>query len=329
MSGNQQAIYAPTLDVGGSASAIPKRWSKDRSQFLRVLEKCIACTAIDVNDRVLVVGGTQEDAWTLRRCGFSRITLSNIHGALNGPNDPDALPVIAVDAEDIRLPDDSYEVIFFHEVIHHCRSPHRALCEMLRVARRQVLMMEPNDSFLMRLICRLRFSFPFEIFAVVNNDFVRGGVRNSAVPNFIFRWNAHEVRQLVSAFLPEYKLNTYADPYWDFNVNEKNLADRKQTKIGLITGVIGAGNFLRILHGIQRTLNKIPFLRRQGNKFFCCVQKNSELQPWLKLDSDGTVIFDRSYQRKQEAEDSRQDRDERVRGQMDHESVVQQRGRLP
>jgi SAM-dependent methyltransferase len=307
MTGDQAAVYESTVDIGNPGHALPKRSKKDRSQFLSVLQRCIEKTGIDVNENVLIIGGTQEDADSLSFCGFHHITLSNIHGVRHDPN---SLPVIAVDAEDIKLPDNSYDVIFFHEVIHHCRSPHRALCEMLRVAKRRVLMMEPNDSAFMRLLCSLRFSFPYEIFAVVNNDYERGGVRNSQIPNFIFRWNAWAVLQLTSAFMAEYKPQIYADPYWDFNANEKSLADRKQTKIGLITGIIGARNFLRILHGMQWVLNRVPMLRNEGNKFFCSIEKSSKLQPWLKLDSGGTAIFDRSYQGRQQAVGSESDSDQ-------------------
>jgi SAM-dependent methyltransferase len=242
----------------------------------------------------------QEDAEVLRRCGFRRITLSNINGVSDDAEAPNDLPVLAVDAEDICLPDNSYDVIFVHEVIHHCRSPHRALCEMLRVAKHHVLMMEPNDSAFMRLLCRLRLSFPFEVTAVVDNDYVRGGVRNSQIPNFIFRWNGREVYKLVSSLLAEHTFHLYADPYWDFNADEKDLAYRKQTKIGLITGLIGAKNFIRLLRCAQRVLNRAPILRRQGNKFFCCIQKSAELRPWLELERDGEIVFDRRFQRKQE-----------------------------
>jgi SAM-dependent methyltransferase len=264
-----------------------------------VLRKCIEEARIDANSSILVVGGTQEDAEALSRCGLHRITLSNISGVAGNPNEPGKLPIVAVDAEDARLPDNSYDLVFIHEVIHHCRVPHRALCELLRVARHHVLMMEPNDSAFMRLLGRLRFSFPFELAAVVDNDYVRGGVRNSQIPNYIYRWNKHEVDKLASSFLAEYTFHLLAYPYWDFNVDEKELAYRKQTRISQITRVIGATNFLRILRGFQRVVNHVPPLRCQGNKFFCCIQKTAELRPWLSYQGDGQIAFDRRFQSKQ------------------------------
>jgi SAM-dependent methyltransferase len=283
------------LDVQGGSTAAPRLphpSRKDRSQFQAVLTKCIERYRIGTDATVLVIGGMQEDADLLRRCGFKRMTLSNIEGVGDGD-----LPVLALDAENIRLPDDAYDMVVAHEVLHHCRSPHRALCEMLRVARRNVIMMDPNDSAFMRALCRLRFSFPFEIAAVVDNDYVCGGVRNSPIPNFIYRWNAHEIQKVASSFLAECEFHLYADPYWDFNVEARDLAERQQTRIGMITSLIGPRNFIKALRFAQTILNQLPILRRQGNKFFCCIQKNAGLRPWLVMDADGQIVFNQSFQK--------------------------------
>lgn len=280
--------------TGPALSAVlPKRTGKDRSQFLRVFRKHVERLGIDLNASVLVIGGMPEDAEVLRQCGFNRIALSNIEGLAHG-----AETIQALDAEDIRLSDDAYDIVLVHEVIHHCRCPHLALCEMLRVAKDYVVMMEPNDSFFMRGLGRMGFSFPFEIFAVVDNDYVCGGVRNSQIPNFIYRWNAHDVYRTASSFLAERKFVVHAHPYWDFNANERDLDYRKQTRIGLITGAIGARNFILLLHFAQAILNRVPIFSRQGNKFFCCVEKREQLQPWLVRDGAGNIVFDRSFQEK-------------------------------
>ena len=286
--------------VGGESKLkirpLPKRSHRDRSQFLRALSTVAAQADVPVSGSVLVIGGMQEDADVLYRFGFTDVTLSNIEGAPSDPASPGSLPILAIDAECISLPDGSYDMVFVHEAIHHCRSPQRALCEMLRVARRHVVMMEPNESTFMRLLCALRFSFPYEIFAVVDNDYNCGGVRNSEVPNFIFRWNRHEVYKTACSFLAEYKLEVYAHPYWDFGIEERDLAYRAQTRISLITGLIGAKNFIRILRLAQGVCNRIPAVRAQGNKFLCCVRKDGALHPWLMRDDEGRIAFKRSYQ---------------------------------
>src|SRR5215468_7303940 len=117
--------------------------------------------------------------------------------------------------------------------------------------------MEPNDSLTMRLLVQMRLSFPYELPAVVDHDGKSGGVRNSAVPNFIYRWNKNELAKTVSSFLAEYTFSVRAYAYWDFNLDERELALRKQTKLSTITSAIGAKNFLTILKFSQRFLNRV------------------------------------------------------------------------
>jgi SAM-dependent methyltransferase len=279
-----------------SLARLPRRTTKDRSQFLGVLRKHVVRLGIKLDSKVLVIGGMPEDAEVLQQCGFRNVTLSNIEGRLPLGADIGKLPIRAIDAEDIALPDNSYDILVVHEVIHHCRSPHRALCEMLRVARGHVIMMEPSDSAFMRLLIKAGFSFPFEIFAVVDNNYVCGGVRNSSIPNFIYRWSGHDVYKTAASFMPDSMFESYPYPYWDFALEERDLAYRKQTRIESLTRLIGAKNFIRLLRKAQTVLNRVPILRRQGNKFFCCIKKTEQLQPWLLRDESGQVSFRRGFQ---------------------------------
>jgi len=259
---------------------------KRRDQFLAVLLRHVKTCNIDTNKKLLVIGGSCQDVELLKCAGFNDITLSNFQSELEEEQEPHTdlsakVKLLAIDAEQIDLPDGSFDCVFAHEVLHHCRSPHRALCEMLRVASRHVVLLEPNDSLSMRALTWAGFSFPFEIFSVVYHEYQAGGVRDSCVPNFIYRWNANEVRKTVSSYLAEYLFQAHAYPYWDFNVDEKELAMRKETRIHAITSIIGAKTFLVVLRTIQKALNAIPVLRRQGNKFFCCIEKTGQLRPWL------------------------------------------------
>jgi len=270
---------------------------KRRDQFLAVFLNHLKTCHIDTKEKLLVIGGSRQDAELLLCAGFRDITLSNFSPELEERphiNSGVKLKLLAIDAEQIGLPDGSFDSVFAHEVLHHCRSPHRALCEMLRVARKHVVLLEPNDSFLMRVLTRTGFSFPYEIFAVVYHDHEAGGVRDSCIPNFIYRWNAREIRKTVSSFLAEYMFLVRAYPYWEFNVDEKELSLRKETRIDAITSIIGGKNFLSVLRVMQIALNAIPVLRRQGNKFFCCIEKTAKLRPWL-TSKDGRVEFNAGF----------------------------------
>jgi hypothetical protein len=50
----------------------------DRSRFEETLRKCAATVGIDVQQSVLIVGGSFRDAHSLYRLGFRRMTLSNV-----------------------------------------------------------------------------------------------------------------------------------------------------------------------------------------------------------------------------------------------------------
>lgn len=263
--------------------------AKNRNRFGKVLQKCVQSMGLDLMSDVLVVGGSAEDGRTLHRIGFTRITLSNLldprpteQADLNDAG----MRSVRVDAETIELADNSYDLVLAHEVLHHCRSPHKALLEMLRVSRKYVILLEPNNSFAMQMLLRLRFSFPYELPAVIASGFQTGGVRDSCIPNYIYRWNAMDVYQTTASYLAESEFDLYTQGYWDFNVDEAELRRRSETRIGIVTTILSPRVFLASLHSFQAVVNHIPWLGRQGNKFFCCIRKRSELKPWLVRRSD-------------------------------------------
>ncbi len=125
---------------------------------------------LDLLSDVLVVGGSAEDGRTLHKIGFTRVTVSNLldpRPSEQADLDDAEMRTVKVDAEAMELADNSYDLVLAHEVLHHCRSPHKALLEMLRVSRRHVILLEPNNSLAMRLLVKLRFSFPYELPAVI------------------------------------------------------------------------------------------------------------------------------------------------------------------
>jgi len=269
----------------------------DRSRFEQTLRKCVAAVDIDLRCRVLIVGGSFRDAHSLYRVGFRNMTLSNVEPLVDAESDPMpdvAIELLYADLEKLPVPDASYDLVLAHEVLHHCRSPHAALVEMLRVSRRHVVLMEPNDSAVMRWLTRLRLSAPYELPAVICNDYRKGGVNNTDIPNYIYRWDRRTISQTVAACLPEFEFELYLRRYWDFNVNAEELERRGETRIGAITRLVGPRVFIALLHAFQATANSLPLVASQGNKFFSCITKRDAVKPWI-VSRDGAFEFNREY----------------------------------
>jgi hypothetical protein len=88
---------------------------------------------------------------------------------------------------------------------------------MLRVAKCGIIFIESRDCFLTRLSCSLGLSEIYEYSAVKNDD--RGGVDNTNVPNFVYRWTENEVLKLINSYKP---LNKYMI-YFDYDYHFKFL----------------------------------------------------------------------------------------------------------
>jgi SAM-dependent methyltransferase len=162
-------------------------------------------------------------------CGFEQIVLSNIRD-----------PTLSLDAENLDLPDESYPVVFAHAALHHCRSPNKAVGEMVRVAQRCAIFVEPNDSWALRTLSRAGYSFPYELSAVVAHERIHGGMRDGPTPNYIYRWTGREVEKTVASYQPERRFDVQGYPYWDFNATEYELENRKESRVASLTRAVGA-----------------------------------------------------------------------------------------
>src|ERR1700680_5149508 len=243
---------------------------KNRSCLLTTLERHLELCQVDRSQPVLVVGGGQDDLEILKACGFKEIVLSNLNA-----------DEVAIDAENIALPDNSYPIVFAHAVLHHCRCPQKAVGEMVRVSQKHTFFLEPNDSWALRTLVRFGYSFPYEIAAVAGNGYTRGGMRNGPIPNYIYRWTRETVKSAVFAYHPERQFQVRAHPYWDFYVSEQDLLFRTESRVASLTKKLGPRSFITLLHFAQAILNVLPLSRSQGNKIFCAISKG-ELQPWIE-----------------------------------------------
>src|SRR5512146_1574151 len=185
---------------------------RDLSVPIRILRNYAKAANVALDSRVLVLGAANDDAAILRGAGFQNLTLSNVNSS-----------TVQLNAEDIALSDESFDLVFAPATLHHCRSPYEALAEMLRVARRWVVFFEPNDSLAARLAVMSGLKQAYEIGAVTDNHNVSGGVMDSDVPNFIHRWTPSELNKTAACALPERRLSCHSYRYWDFNLTEHEI----------------------------------------------------------------------------------------------------------
>ena len=155
------------------------------------------------DDSVVVICGGPYDRTVMKTCGLSNVVITNVdhHG---GETDLSPYSWEYQDAEAMTCADDSADWVAVHAGLHHCASPHKALCEMLRVARKGVLVIEARDSLLMRLAQRLGMTPRFELEPALLTGGKWGGYRNTKLPNYIYRWTEREFEKTVTSFAPQY-----------------------------------------------------------------------------------------------------------------------------
>ena len=171
--------------------------------YLETVRRLLAEGTIATQDRALVVCGGDLDCETLRKAGFANVVISNVDERIqDGEQRYAPFRWDYQNAEQLRYPDSSFDIVIAHSGLHHCRSPHRALIEMYRVAQRGALIFEPKDGVLTRLGARLGIGQDYEHAAVVGNSLKYGGVENSEVPNFVYRWSRAEVEKTIQSYAP-------------------------------------------------------------------------------------------------------------------------------
>ena len=159
-----------------------------------------------INDTILVLGAGNLDKEVLKK--YSNIFFTNV----NEQNEKEIKSNIFM--QNLPYNDNSYDYVITHASIHHCSKPHAAILEMLRVAKCGIIFIESRDCFLTRLSCSLGLSEIYEYSAVKNDN--RGGVDNTNVPNFVYRWTEKEVLKLINSYKPLNKYKIYFDYDYHF-----------------------------------------------------------------------------------------------------------------
>jgi ubiquinone/menaquinone biosynthesis C-methylase UbiE len=156
---------------------------------------------LDKDASVLVVGGGETDRSVFHDLGFTNVVISNLDSRLKG-DEFAPYQWSYQKAEDLSFEPGSYDYVVVHAALHHCESPHRAFLEMYRVARKGAIAFESRDSLLMKVLERVGLSPSYEHLAVYYNDGKFGGVNNTEIPNYIYRWTEREIEKTVNSYAP-------------------------------------------------------------------------------------------------------------------------------
>jgi hypothetical protein len=177
--------------------------------------------------------------------GWSNITVSDL--SLTAANtavlrDP-RLKAMVINAEDSGLPRDAYDIVLIQDGLHHLQRPVQGFTEMLRIASRAVIFMEPHQSVVGR-----RIGTEWEI----HGDAV----------NYVFRWSKRLVQDVASSYLGRDSFQNLSFSFWHHNPVFYKIGRR-----------LGSGTFaitcLRVLKGTLDVL-----LSSSGNSICGMVLKN-------------------------------------------------------
>lgn len=232
----------------------------------------------DAGTSVLVVCGGDLDRDALLAEGFANVVISNLDSRMR---EDQFAPYgwSYQDAEELTYPDEHFDICVVHAGLHHCYVPQRAIAEMYRVARKAVVAFEPLDGMFTRLGLRLGFGQLYETAAVYGNDLTFGGVRNSSIPNFVYRFTKNEIVKCVSTLAPHARPTIFFRYHLEFPWQQLRWrTDRLKYSLIKASEVV-----LRLGHAA------IPALVSNG--IVAVIRKPeipADLQPWLDAEN-GTI----------------------------------------
>ena len=175
--------------------------------------------------------------------------------------------LIKSDLRNLAFKDKSFDYAITNATIHHIDLPHKAITELYRVAIRGVLIIESNDSLTMRLATRLKLAEEFEV-SSINEDKNSGGLLDTAIPNYVYRWTEKEILKLLKSFDPK-NINfinfDYASDLTNFR-NRDNYIENVLLKILIITAKVFFFFFKKQQNCMSIFIDKTKTKKRWPNK---------------------------------------------------------------
>ncbi len=152
-------------------------------------------------DVLLVCGGVGGEGTVLANMGFRSVTVSDIsENAIQTCKLRDSrLETKVMNAENQDVPDESYDLVFVQDGLHHLPRPVLGLTEMIRVAKKAVIMIEPHTGIVANLL---------------GTEWENHG----GVVNYVFRWNKLIFEQAVKSYILQTPCQIEVIRLWNHNL---------------------------------------------------------------------------------------------------------------
>jgi SAM-dependent methyltransferase len=152
-------------------------------------------------DALVVCGAPGGEGIALADLGFRSVTVSDFAAEglqfcqlLDG-----RLKTKVLDAENLDVPPEAFDLVLVQDGLHHLPRPALGLTEMLRVASKGVVVIEPHSGIVARLLGTRWENTEGEI-------------------NFVFRWNEWLIREICLSYLLKRVARIEVKRLWDHHV---------------------------------------------------------------------------------------------------------------
>lgn len=255
-----------------------------RYEFVKnTLECLIKEGLLHKEDSILAVCSGIAECNLFHQMNFKSVTISNLDKRMS-KKDVAPFDWKLENVHELSFGDDSFKYVFVSDGLHHCNFPHAALLEMYRVAQKGIIVFESRDSLLMRFANYFKLSPEYELEAVINHGFQYGGVNNTCIPNYIYRWTEREFEKTIQSNQPAAKHIFYY--FYGLNLPFAQ-AKMKKSKLKYY--------MLCLLAPVVNVFSKV--FKKQCNSFCLIALKPlipRDLMPWLKL-KNNEINFNKNY----------------------------------
>jgi ubiquinone/menaquinone biosynthesis C-methylase UbiE len=183
-------------------------------------------------------------------------------------------------AESLSTSDNSFDYAVIHAAIHHASTPHSVLTEMYRVAKIATISFESRDSMIMKIFEKLKITQSYEHAAVFYNDCSYGGVNNTEIPNYVYRWTEREIEKCIKSFAP-YCNHNFVYKYGTAFPETPKLEKNGAVKFLILKLSKPFYNFFTTLFPKQQNLFAFKIVKPRIPE---------DLKPWLSYDKEQNNI---------------------------------------